>query len=159
MTMIGATATGDTAAFRSFNWTEVATTFADEWGPKLLESLRREAPVAPDGGGRLRDRLHFERRTSIGRLSMIFTDDVPYFPYVIEGTDGGTVIQPVAARALHWTATTTVPMLAGMGTDIFAAQVIRGSTPKNDFPTRVWASMRDVVQDAFREAVREGLGA
>ena len=150
MSLIGVGVEGDTDAFRAFNWTEIATTFADEWGPKILGALRLEAPVAPSGGGRLRDALRFERRTTIGNLTMLFTDDVPFFPYVIHGTEGGQLIQPVAARALHWTSG---------GSDVFAMSVIRGATPKNDFPERVWSMMQDVVQTAFREAIREGLEA
>jgi hypothetical protein len=131
-----------------FKWTEIATSFADEWGPNILANLRAQAPVAPTGGGRLRDALRFERHTSIGHLSMIFSDDVPYFKYVISGTVGGQIINPVAARALHWTSA---------GADFFAASVIRGATPKNDFPQRVWDRMAPEVATGFREAIEEGM--
>lgn len=149
MTTINVDVSGDAEAFASFRWTQIATTFADEWGPKILGALRAEAPVAPIGGGRLRNRLSFERHTTVGFLSMLFTDDVPYFPYVVHGTEGGQLIQPVATRALHWVSN---------GQDVFATSVIRGATPKNDFPTRVWDSMREMVQQGFRDAVREGMG-
>ena len=140
---------GDAAALRSFKWTKIAVAFADEWGPKLLAALRAEAPVAAGAdSGRLRDRLHFERRTGVGSLTMLFTDDVPYFEYVIKGTTGGQVITPVAARALHWNVG---------GQDFFAASVVRGDTPANDFPSRVWDRMAEEVQAGFREKVREGL--
>ena len=150
MSMSGIYSEGDTAAFDRFRWTELATTFADTWGPMILTALRMEAPVSANGpdSGRLRDALHFERHTGIGSLSMIFTDDVPYFPYVIHGTTGGQTIVPVAARALHWTTG---------GTDVFAKSVIRGDTPANDFPSRVWDRMADVVMSAFRDTIREGL--
>ena len=150
MSMSGIYTEGDTAAFRSFRWTELATTWADEWGPILLNALRQEAPVSETatGSGRLRDALHFERRTTIGSLTMLFTDDVPYFPYVIHGTTGGQVITPVATRALHWNTG---------GTDVFAKSVIRGDTPANDFPSRVWDRMAEEVTSAFRDTIREGL--
>ncbi len=148
MTLTHITVEGDAGAFKAFKWTELATTFADEWGPKILGALRADAPVAPTGGGRLRDMLHFERRTSVGTLSMIFSDDVPYFPYVIHGTVGGQIITPKAARSLHWTSG---------GSDVFAMSVVRGDTPANDFPTRVWVRMQEEVQNGFREIIREGL--
>lgn len=139
----------DADALRAFQWTKIAVAFADDWGPKILAALRAEAPVAPGAGsGRLRDALHFERRTAVGSLTMLFTDDVPYFEYVIKGTTGGQIINPIAARALHWTEG---------GTDVFAAQVTRGDTPANDFPARVWDRMAEEVQAGFREKVREGL--
>jgi hypothetical protein len=148
MSLTGIGFEDDGKAFASFKWTEIATTFSDEWGPNILANLRAEAPVAP-GGGRLRDALSFERRTRVGTLTMIFSDPgVPYFGYVISGTQGGQLIQPIAARALHW---------QSGGADFFASQVTRGSTPKNDFPTRVWARMQEEVQSAFRDAIREGL--
>lgn len=144
MTNIGVE--GDAGALQRFKWTELSVKFADEWGPKILMALRQEAPVAPDGGGRLRDKLHFERRTLIGSITMLFTDDVPYFPYVIKGTTGGQVITPVAARALHW---------SSGGSDVFAMSVTRGDTPANDFPTRVWDRMAEEVQNGFRNIIRE----
>jgi hypothetical protein len=148
MSLLNVGITGDGEAFAKFNWTEAATTFADEWGPKILTALRLAAPVAPDGGGRLRDALTFERHTSIGFLSMVFSDPVPYFPYVIEGTVGGQLIEPVAAQALHWTSG---------GSDVFASSVVRGDTPKNDFPTKVWSMMQETVQAAFKQVIREAL--
>lgn len=150
MSMTGVGVEGDSEAFRSFKWTQLAVKFADEWGPKILTALRQEAPVAQEGAGsgRLRDKLHFERKTLIGSLTMLFTDDVPYFPYVIHGTTGGQIIKPVAARALHWTIG---------GADVFAKQVTRGDTPANDFPSRVWDRMSEEVSNSFRETIREGL--
>lgn len=140
----------DSAALRSFKWTKIAVAFADEWGPKILAALRAEAPVAQGASsGRLRDALHFERRTGMGSLTMLFSDDVPYFDYVIKGTSGGQIITPVAARALHWTVG---------GSDVFAMSVTRGDTPANDFPSRVWDRMAEEVQAGFRDKVREGLG-
>ena len=148
MSLLNVGMRGDRDAFAKFNWTQAATTFADEWGPKILIALRLAAPVAPDGGGRLRDALAFERHTSIGHLTMTWSDPVPYFPYVIEGTVGGQLIEPVAAQALHWTSG---------GSDVFASSVIRGDTPKNDFPVKVWSMMQETVQEAFKEAIREAL--
>lgn len=146
MTLLGIRPEGDWHnSLEGFNWTRAATSFADRWGPILLHRLRDDAPVAPNGGGRLRDALRFQRRTQIGLLTMIFDDrDVPYFPYVIHGTTGGQTIVPVAARSLHWTEG---------GNSVFAMSVTRGDTPANDFPTRVWSAMRESTQAAFREAI------
>jgi len=138
----------DSNALAKYKWTEVASRFAKEWGPRLLAALREEAPVAADGGGRLRDRLHFEFHAPIGSMTMLFTDDVPYFDYVIKGTTGGQVITPVAARALHW---------SSGGSDVFAMSVTRGDTPANDFPSRVWDRMAEEVQTGFRNLIRESL--
>ncbi len=139
----------DAKAFRSFNWTRLAVAFADEWGPRILAALRAEAPVAAGAdSGRLRDRLQFQRRTTVGSMTMLFTDDVPYFDYVIKGTTGGQIIKPVAARALHW---------SNAGSDYFAKSVVRGDTPANDFPSRVWDRMAEEVQNGFRDKIREGL--
>ncbi len=141
---------GDSESLAKFKWTDLAVKFADEWGPRLLAALRQEAPVSANGtdSGRLRDALRFERHATVGSLTMLFTDDVPYFPYVIHGTTGGQTINPVAARALHW---------SSGGSDVFAMSVTRGDTPANDFPSRVWDRMAEEVQNGFRETIREGL--
>ncbi len=140
---------GDAGSLAAFKWTDLAAKFAGEWGPRILAALREEAPVAQGtDSGRLRDALRFEFHAPIGALTMLFTDDVPYFPYVIHGTTGGQIIRPVAARALHW---------SNGGTDVFAMSVTRGDTPANDFPSRVWDRMAEEVQNGFRDTIREGL--
>lgn len=135
--------------FTNWSWTKAATEFSDEWGPIILRALKAEAPHR---SGRLEDSLHFMRETSIGSLSMTwgdFYDPIPYFGFVLHGTQGGQTIVPVAARALHWKDSTG---------DHFAMSVIRGATPANDFPQRVWDRMRATVEAAFASKMELALG-
>lgn len=149
MTIVGISTSGTGSdPLSRWKWTKAATAFADEWGPRILAGLRAGAPVGKGpGAGTLRDRLRYQRTTGVGSLTMLFDDPgVHYFPFVIHGTAGGTIIRPVAARALHW----------GGSPGIFATRVVRGATRENDFPSRVWASMSGAVAAGFRQAIQEG---
>ncbi len=149
MSMTGIEVKDDAQAFRSFNPRRGAVACPPAWAPRMRPAPRAAAPGAAGAdAGRRRDRLQFQRRTTVGSMTMLFTDDVPYFDYVIKGTTGGQIIRPVAARALHW---------SDAGGDYFAKSVVRGDTPANDFPSRVWDRMAEEVQNGFRDKIREGL--
>lgn len=141
---------GNLRQFSRFEWTRAAGKWAAEAGPLLLAELRAEAPVGTgQTSGKLRDGLRWQKRTRLGKLMMIFdAPDVPYLRYVIDGTSGGQTIAPVAARALHWN---------NGGGDVFAMSVTRGSTPANDFPSRVWDRMRGEVHHRFTEIIKKEL--
>ncbi len=153
MSMIGVSIESSATDKRKFLFSRAATTWADEIGPQILAKLRQEAPVSANGpdSGRLKDSLNYSRKlTSTSTLLLMFDSrDVPYFPYVIHGTSGGQVIVPVAARALHW---------SSGGSDVFAKSVTRGDTPANDFPTRVWDSMKRVTEVRFAEIIKKEMG-
>src|SRR6266702_6184737 len=82
---------------------------ADRWGPILTATLMEEAPVnknrwdpvAMAHAGRLRDSIRYERASSVDKILMQFTTNIPYAEYVIEGTAPHD-IYPVSAQALHW---------------------------------------------------------
>lgn len=146
--------TGDDPAenpFARFSWTRAAVAWMDEAGPLVREALKREAPVAkatPDGrkGGRLRDSIRYERETAAGNVTGIFTANVPYARYVLEGT-GPHVITAQAARALRF-------YPGGEGTPVFRRSVNHPGTKANPFNERALLPLEPLLRRTFADAVR-----
>lgn len=144
---------GDSLAdspFARFSWTKAAVEWADEAGPMVRAALKAEAPVGKDGldgrkGGRLRDSVRYERETSVGSVTMIFTASTPYAGYVIEGT-GPHVIAASAARALQFE-------LDGAVT--YRRRVNHPGTKPNDFPVRALGGVAtEKLREWFSDAVQ-----
>lgn len=141
--------------YARFSWTKAAVQWADEVGPVVREALKHEAPVAKtslDGrkGGRLRDSIRYEREVAGGGLSAVFTANVPYARYVLDGT-GPHVIAARAARALQF---------EFEGAVMYRARVNHPGTKPNNFPERAIGPLTVMLRDTFAEAVRvsaEGL--
>lgn len=146
--------TGDDPAdspFARFSWARAAVAWADEAGPLVREALKREAPVAkpsPDGrkGGRLRDSIRYERETAAGSVTAVFTANVPYARYVLEGT-GPHVITASAARALRF-------YPAGGDTAVFRRSVNHPGTKPDPFPERAVMPLEPLLRERFTAAVR-----
>jgi hypothetical protein len=133
---------------RRFQWTADAVRWADITGPKVRTALKAAAPVAKGpGGGRLRDSIRFERKTSTGSISMIFTGNTPYTGYVIRGTPPH-LIRPRAAKALRW----SVP-----GGSRFALIVHHPGTKPNPFPERAIRPMIPAIQHRFATIVQDSM--
>ena len=142
--------------FARFSGTGAAVEWADEAGPMVRAAQKHGAPVAKtslDGrkGGRLRDSIRYERETAAASMTMIFTANVPYAKYVLEGT-GPHVIEASAARALQFE-------LDGAVT--YRRSVNHPGTKANDFPERAVGGLAAVkLREWFADAVRasaEGL--
>lgn len=98
--------------------------WAAVWGPRVTEAVRGGAPVGEgENAGRLRDSIHDPAiETGAGSLTLTWTTDVDYAPYVIEGT-APHPIYPRNARALHFD-------------DVFALHVNHPGTKPEPFPER-----------------------
>jgi Bacteriophage HK97-gp10, putative tail-component len=145
---------GDSIAdspFARFSWTRAAVEWADEAGPMALAALKAEAPVGKTDlsgrkGGRLRDSIRYERETAVGSVTMIFTANVPYAGYVIEGT-GPHVISASAARFLRYEGSD--------GQFTYSRQVQHPGTKANPFPERALGGLAaEKLREWFADAVQ-----
>lgn len=133
---------------REFNWQRRANLWARKMGPRLVEEIKREAPVGEgDTAGRLRDATGYSVRSSPGKIEMTFhAEGVPYAPFVIHAT-GAHTIRPRTGRVLHW--------VTGGGTDQFAPYVRHPGTSGNDYVGRAVRRMNSEMASTFAAAVRE----
>lgn len=136
-----------TYAARRFDWTRAVNEWADDVGPMFRESLKEVCPVNTrphfDNNGRLRDSITFERSTAVGDAVRIeFTANTPYARYVLGGTLTH-VIEPVAAKALHWWDRPYE------GREYFASRVIHPGQQPNHFPSRAMDRDRDEITRRF----------
>jgi hypothetical protein len=131
----------------SFRSATVFTEVSDTVRPALVTALKLAAPKKT---GKLADRIRAERHTSlVGQASvdMVFTTDVPYARYVVEGTRPHQIV-PVNAQALRW--------YDQEGDPVFAKAVQHPGYKGNPFPRRVWESMRTaVVSEMVAQIVRK----
>lgn len=141
-----------------FAWVKNMREAMAEIGTLVIQALRRNAPVGTDppdmpqvsgAHGHLRDDLRGPFLASgADSVSAVFSaPHTPYIQYVIKGTQGGTIIQPVAARALSFWA----------GERVFAMSVTRGSTRPNDFPRRAWEEVAPSAIAIFGRKLREAM--
>lgn len=128
-----------------FRWTQAATEWADDMGPRIRSALQEEAPVR---SGRLRSSIRYSRSFDATQAGMEFSTNVPYAGYVKNGT-APHLIRPVAARSLHW--------VSG-GHSHFARVVHHPGTRANDFPRRALEPMKEEIQQSFRDAVSNAMG-
>jgi Bacteriophage HK97-gp10, putative tail-component len=144
---------GDSIAdspFARFSWTKAAVEWADEAGPMVRAALKAEAPVGKTDlsgrkGGRLRDSIRYERETAVGSVTMVFTANVPYAGFVIEGT-GPHVITASAARALQF---------EFQGAVTYRRSVQHPGTKANDFPERALGGVAtEKLKEWFADAVQ-----
>lgn len=121
---------------------------SDRIGPPFRDLLKRAAPVgqAPNDPrpGRLRDSIRYSRNTTGGAVRMSFTAHVPYAKYVLGGTTPH-LIEPRAARALHW---------FDGGGDRFAMRVHHPGTAPNRFPGKALDEARTAIIGVFYDQLR-----
>lgn len=134
---------GKLGALQQLQWTKRLVEFSDYIGPKFRKMLQEEAPV---DSGRLRSSIRYTRQTLIGSVHIRWTANVPYAPFVIEGTKAHR-ITAVAARTLHWK--------TGSGSGGFAKTVWHPETKPNNFPKRA-ADKADLGLD-FRLIMLRGI--
>ncbi|MGW7001430.1 hypothetical protein ACWGCW_01035 [Streptomyces sp. NPDC054933] len=140
---------GTTASQRlkRFQWTAIAVEWADAVGPRLADAIRKQAPVAPVNGGRLRDATRYRRSTSVGIVRLEFhADGVPYVPFVLHATQPHEIL-PRAALTLHWT--------TPGGGSVFARKVNHPGTKGNNYPARAYTARRSDIIASFRAAVEK----
>jgi hypothetical protein len=137
----------DRSPLRRFNFPAEASRWAAVVGPAVHDALRREAPVAPVKGGRLRDSVRFERHIGTGSAQLVFTADTPYTRYVLEGT-AAHIIRPRTARALRF---------QHGGQTRFARLVQHPGTRANPFPTRAIKPLLPLIQQRFSQIVSASL--
>ena len=137
----------DRSVFRRFNWTEAASSWASAVGPAVQEALQRESPVAPVGGGRLRDSIREDRHISSGSAQLVFTTDAPYAGFVLGGT-APHVIRPKTARALRF---------QQGGQTRFARVVHHPGTRANPFPDRAVQALLPLIQQRFSQIISVSL--
>lgn len=146
-------ARGGESPLARFSWAKGAATFADRAQPLVRDALKREAPVGKGpSAGRLRKAIRSSRSLSLGEglLQIKFKANVPYLPYVLEGTSPH-LISAKAARALHW---------QGTGGDVFRRQVHHPGTKANPFNERAVFPLTPELRALFEaaiEAAMEGL--
>jgi hypothetical protein len=116
-------------------------------GARLLEFAQEEAPVGEGDGDHLRDDLEvlishgkepikIRAKTKKALLGMITSGTRPHR------------IEPVIARALHWTSG---------GADFFAAYVDHPGTAPNDFLGRAAKEAAPDLEDILRESAEDWL--
>lgn len=133
----------------AFDWTRRAVDWADRVGPMMAAGMKRAAPVGKGpGAGRLRDSIMYSRKTGIGELSIEYTTNVPYAPYVIHDTRPHE-IHATAALALHW--------LDARGGDMFAKFVHHPGTHANRFPQRAADEQAEWMRAEWRRTMTEGM--
>lgn len=133
-----------------FSWTRAAVGWADDVGPLVRDALKEKAPVGKGPrAGRLRDSIRYERATSMGQgtVTAVFTANVPYIGYVLDGTRPH-LISAKAARALHW---------QGTDGDMFARHVNHPGTKANPFNERAVFPLTGVLRERFRAAIEAGM--
>ena len=132
------------SAFETFNWLTITTRFADRAGKVFLGALIEEAPKRT---GAMAKSIRYMRNTRPKSVVMTWFSRSPYVNYVIHGTVGGQDIYPVDANALHW--------CDASGGDVFAMHVIRGATPKNNFPGRVAERLTPALVMSYKHVLGE----
>lgn len=115
---------GDSSKLEHANPMALMAEWAKIWARLVTSELAGEAPVGQgDDAGRLRDSIGApDMEIGAGRVAMTWSTDVPYAPFVIEGTSPHP-IYPKNVRALHWD-------------DVFALHVNHPGTAANPFPQR-----------------------
>lgn len=127
-----------------FEWAVAATGWADRIAPIVRNGMKAEAPVAKGpGGGRLRDSIRYQRKTSTAGLSIQFYTNTPYAAFVVDGTPPH-IIRPRAARALHWQTN---------GNSNFARLVHHPGTKPNPFARKALEELTPMLQATFKDAV------
>ena len=127
----------------TFEWTRDTRKAATVIIPYVQAELRRKAPVSqtkPDAG-RFRQSIGWRIETLPGIVRIKFVSTAPYARYILEGTQGGSLIQPVNTLALRWK--------DGFGDYVFAPFVTRGSTEPNDFNVKVAEKLREKILESF----------
>lgn len=133
--------------FRRFVFPSEASRWAAVVGPAVQDALKREAPMAPVNGGRLRESIRAERHIGAHSAQLVFTASAPYTRYVIEGT-AAHIIRPRTARALRF---------QQGGQTRFARLVHHPGTRANPFPTRAIRPLLPLIQRRFSEIVSASL--
>lgn len=120
--------------------------WADTMGPTIASELQKVAPYVT---GRLQGSIRYQRGTGAEGVQMLFQSNVPYVPYVINGTAPHD-IYPVAAKALAWPTNNPTN---------FAMAVHHPGSKPNNFPQRVMDSMRSEIIASFVLTVGEAVKA
>lgn len=113
---------GDSSRLKDFDALAAMAEWAKRWSRVVTGEVAGEAPVGQgEDAGALRDSIHDPAiESGGGRVSMTWSSDVPYAPFVIEGT-APHPIYPKNVRALHWD-------------DVFALHVQHPGTKPDPFP-------------------------
>lgn len=122
----------------------VATAWADELEPLILERLRDAAPVGkgPEAG-RLRDSMRGRRQFTATGLRLEFRSDASYVSFVLKGTKAH-VIRPRSAKVLYW---------QDGGGGHFARMVHHPGTKANPFVSRAVDPLRPLIAARMASAV------
>lgn len=124
---------GDSGAatrLQAFDASIKMVAWADRVGPLIKREMQNQAPVAKDGqadAGRLKQSIAYDRKTRLGGVTLTFHTDVPYAPYVVEGTPRHD-IDAKNARFLHF--------IARDGNEVFTKHVNHPGTHPDPFPQR-----------------------
>lgn len=151
MTVSGASA--ETTPMAHFNFLNAAKTWADVIGPPVNAALQAKAPrTGGRGGGTLAKSIRYERKVTAESVQVQFISNVPYAPYVIDGTSPH-VIEAKAARALAFMWYGHAP-----GAMAFYKRVNHPGTKANPFPKEVLEELSPMIQQALRDAMAGASG-
>ena len=135
---------------KKFNAMKALVRWADAVGPEVRDSLKDHTPVGQGANaGRMRDSIRYERETVSGGITILFTANVPYAKYVIDGT-APHEIRAKAARALHWSSPSG---------SHFAKVVHHPGTRPNDFVERTIVPLEPLIKQELSLILQEELGA
>lgn len=130
-----------------FPWSAFAAKVAEEVGAMGVLAIKDAAPVAHEGGGRLRDSIMFHRNTKARLIEIIFTADTPYAKWVIEGTQPH-IIEARNVKALRFE----------MGGEInFATSVNHPGTFANPFPERAMRRLEPIIQLKMADLAKKSI--
>lgn len=129
-----------------FEWVTEAVLRAEMLRGPVGDELKKQTPVAKKTikgvePGYLRDNIRSDVRAGAGSVALIYSTDVDYAGFIVDGT-GPHAILPRDAAVLHWTDTDT-------GEEVFRRRVWHPGTQPNDFPGRTADEMLPLVESAF----------
>lgn len=141
---------GAAEELKAFDATELMAVWGRVWGDKLAEEMRTEAPYREDDGSgsgeHLRDSIAFGGvEAGAGRISMTWTSDVPWAPFVVGGTEPHE-IHARFARALHF---------LGSEGEVFARSVNHPGTEPDPFPLRALEHLLPEMTESFAALFEE----
>lgn len=136
---------GAASRMEAFNATLRMVGWADKTGLLMEHELKAQAPTdkrGRAGAGRLKNSIHYQRRTSIGKIVLTFHSDDPAARWVIDGTRPHPITPNGTGHlALHFP--------DASGEMIFRNHVQHRGSHANPFHEKALERMLPVINSSF----------